>query len=214
MMGKAYYLYPHDCEIDRALCEILLLEPLPLPLSCEERGVRGIRGEGSKTTLACIVEEMLKRFPERWSVWAIAGRVLVECFQEIERGCQVSEQGRQLQPQLADAWFRHGRVLALAGKHREAVEVLEKGWHILPAGGYLQSVPGLVWLRESYRVLGDVGASQRWWKVAGEGYQELRAFNPAAADYWLGRALVGLRDRLGAINRSPCNNGGLITISK
>jgi tetratricopeptide (TPR) repeat protein len=203
MMGKAYHLYPHDCEIYRGLCEILPLEPLPLPLSCEERGVRGegrgVRGDGSKTTLASIVEEMLKRFPERWSVWATAGRVLVECFQEIERGCQVSEQGTHLQPQLADAWFRHGRVLALAGKHQEAVQVLEKGWHILPPGGYLQSVPAAVWLGESYQVLRDVGASKRWWEAACEGSQELRAFNPVAADYWLGRALAGLGDKLGAI---------------
>lgn len=54
-------------------------------------------------------------YPKAWLT--TGGRVLVEHFQEIERGCQVSEQGTQLQPQLADAWFRHGRVLALAGKH-------------------------------------------------------------------------------------------------
>ena len=113
--------------------------------------------------------------------------------------CSVSEQSIKLQPQLADAWFRHGRVLALALKHREAVEALQIGWELLPAGAYLQSVPGAVWLGESYRVMGDVGASQRWWKVAGEGCQKLRAFNPAIADYWLGRALVGLKDKLGAI---------------
>jgi tetratricopeptide (TPR) repeat protein len=120
----------------------------------------------------------------------------VEHFQEIERGCQVSEQGTQLQPQLADAWFRHGRVLALAGKHQEAVEDLEKGWHILPVGGYLQSVPVAVWLGGSHQVLGDVKASKQWWEVACEECQE--AFNPAAADYWLGRALVGLGDKSGA----------------
>ena len=180
MMGKAYQLYPNDCEIHRALCEIL-----PAAKRLEE--------------LRPVVEEMLKRFPQRWSVLATAGRVLVEHFKEIERGCSVSEQGTKLQPELADAWFRHGRVLAWALKHREAVEALEKGWELLPAGGYLQSVPAALWLGESYRVLGDVGASQRWWKVAGEGCQELRAFNPAMADYWLGRALVGLKDKLGAI---------------
>ncbi|MEQ9482125.1 tetratricopeptide repeat protein [Coleofasciculus sp. F4-SAH-05] len=85
----------------------------------------------------------------------------------------------------------------MANKHREAVEVLEKGWQLLPVGG-LQSVSAAVWLGESYRVLGDAEASQRWWEVAGEGCQELRAFNRAAADYWLGRALVGLGDWLGA----------------
>jgi tetratricopeptide (TPR) repeat protein len=180
MMVKAYHLYPNDCEIYRGLCEIL-----PLAKRWEE--------------LRSVVEEMLKRFPERWSVWANAGRVLVEHFQELERGCQISEQGTKLQPQLADAWFRHGRVLALALKHQEAVEALEKGQHILPVGGYLQSVPAAVWLGESYQVLGDAGASKQWWEAACEGCQELRAFNPAAADYWLGRALVGLGDKVGAI---------------
>jgi tetratricopeptide (TPR) repeat protein len=95
MMVKAYHLYPNDCAIYQALCEILPLEPHPLPLSYKERGVRG---EGSLTTLASIVEEMLKRFPERWSVWPTAGRVLVEYFKEIERGCSVSFQGTKLQP--------------------------------------------------------------------------------------------------------------------
>ena len=180
MMGKAYQLYPHYCESYRGLCEIL-----PLAKRLEE--------------LRSVVEEMLQRFPERWSVWATAGRVLVECFQELERGCQISEQGTQLQPQLADAWLRHGRVLALAGKHQEAVLALEKGWRFLPAGGYLQFVPAAVWLGESYQVLGDFGAGKRSWEAACEGCQKLRAFNPAAANYWLGRALVGLGDKLGAI---------------
>ncbi len=203
MMLKAYHLYPDDYEIYRGLCEILPVAkmtslPLTFPLKKGSGGTLKT-GEGDNITLTSIVEEMLERFPQRWSVWAIAGRVLVECFKEVERGCLVSEKGTQLQPQLADAWFCHGRVLALAGKHQEAVEALEKGWHILPAAGYLQSVPAAVWLGESYQVLGDVGATKRSWEATSEGSQELRAFNPTMADYWLGRALVGLGDRLGAI---------------
>ncbi|WP_293151615.1 MULTISPECIES: tetratricopeptide repeat protein [unclassified Microcoleus] len=203
MMLKAYHLYPDECEIYRALCEILpvaKMTSLPPTFLLKKGGGGTLKtGEGDNITLASIVEEMLERFPQRWSVWAIAGRVLVECFKEVERGCLVSEKGTQLQPQLADAWFCHGRVLALALKHREAVEALEKGWEFLPAGSYLQSLPAAVWLGESYRVLGDVGASLRSWEAACKGCQELRAFNPAAADYWLGRALAGLGDKLGAI---------------
>ena len=45
-------------------------------------------------------------------------------------------------------------------------------------------------------MLGDVKASKQWWEVACEECQE--AFNLAAADYWLGRALVGLGDKSGA----------------
>lgn len=202
-MLKAYALHPGECEIYLALCEILpaaKMTSLPLTFSLK-KGVEGTlkTGEGDNITLTSIVEEMLERFPDRWSVWATAGRVLVECFKEVERGCQVSQQGTKLQPQLADAWFCHGRVLALALKHREAVETLEKGWHIVSAGSYLQSVPVAVWLGESYRALGDVGTSKRWWEVACQECQELKAFNPAAADYWLGRASMELGNKLKAI---------------
>ncbi|MDB9475908.1 tetratricopeptide repeat protein [Dolichospermum circinale] len=183
MMEKAYYLYPHDREIYRRLCEILPFAPDPVK---------------SKTILASIVEEMLTRFPECWSMWTTAGRVLVEHFQDIERGCQVSQQGTKLQPLLADTWLHHGQVLILARQYREAVEALKKAWELLPDAGYLQSVPAAFWLGESYRVLKNAKASKRWWEVAAQGCQELRLFNPAMADYWLGRVMMGLGDKSGA----------------
>ncbi|MEG5037566.1 MULTISPECIES: tetratricopeptide repeat protein [unclassified Microcoleus] len=241
-MLKAYRLYPQDCEIYRALCEILPLTspPVPLdppqptagrfqsqknqdfvgavppcppwprqqklgisaigattgglPLQENETALGDLGGANPQVTLASIVEEMLDRFPERWSVWTTAGRVLVESFQEIDRGCAVSAKGTQLEPQLPEAWFCHGRVLALAGKHREAVEALAQGWQLLPEeGGYLQSVSAAVWLGESYGVLGDEVASRKWLEKAGQS-QELMEFDPAMAGYWQGRALLGLGD--------------------
>ena len=157
-------------------------------------------GSNRQVTLAWIIEEMLERFPERWSVWATAGRVLVECFPDIERGCAVSLKGTQLQPQLPDAWFRHGRVLALAGKHQEAVEALARGWQLLPeTGGDLSPVSGLVWRAESYHALGDEVASRRWWEKACQLGMELIEFDPAMAYYWQGRALEGLGDVKGAM---------------
>lgn len=188
MMLKAYRLYPNDCEIYRALCEILPVEPLSLS------------SQRVDVNLALIVEEMLKLFPERWSVWATAGRVLVESLRDIERGCSVSVQGTQLQPELPDAWFRHGRVLALALKHQEAVEALQQGWQLLPkAGGCLQSLPAAVWLGESYQVLGNDAGSRKWWEEACLQAKELMTFNSATANYWQGRALEGLGDNLGAM---------------
>ncbi|MEG4312672.1 MULTISPECIES: tetratricopeptide repeat protein [unclassified Microcoleus] len=230
-MLKAYRLYPQDCEIYRALCEILPLTSPPAPLdppksplkrgepeeakSSPSRGeleeakpsnctggtplevplFKGdLGGSNPEVTLASIVEEMLDRFPQRWSVWTTAGRVLVESFQEIERGCGVSAKGTQLEPQLPDAWFGHGRVLALAGKHREAVDALAQGWQLLPEeGGYLQSVSAAVWLGESYGVLGDEVASRKWLEKACQ-FRELMEFDPAMAGYWQGRALLGLGD--------------------
>ena len=244
-MLKAYRLYPQDCEIYRALCEILPAAGMtssPVPLdppqptgrfqSHQKREVcrgsapvptpdpddsigrsdqEGRHGGTAPTqnetalgdlgrsnpqvTLTLIVEEMLDRFPERWSVWTTAGRVLVESFQEIERGCSISAKGTQLEPQLPDAWFSHGRVLALAGKHREAVEALGQGWQLLPEdGSYLQSVSAAVWLGESYRGLGDEVASRKWLEKACQFAQELMEFDPAMAGYWQGRALLGLGD--------------------
>ena len=216
VMLKAYRLYPTDCEIYRALCEILPAAGMtssPVPLDPPQPGLkrgenpvnvpldRGTsRGSNYQVTLASLIEEMLERFPERWSVWTTAGRVLVEWFQEIERGCSVSLQGTQLQPQLPDAWFRHGRVLALSGKHREAVEALQQGWQLLPQeGSYLQSVSAAVWLGESCRVLGDEAASRKWLEEACQFAQELMEFDPAMACYWQGRALLGLGDIKGAV---------------
>jgi len=46
---------------------------------------------------------MLERFPERCNVGTTAGRVLVESFQEIERGCGVSVRKTQHEPQLPEA---------------------------------------------------------------------------------------------------------------
>jgi TolA-binding protein len=94
--------------------------------------------------------------------------------------------------------LRHGQVLILARKHREALEALKKAWELLPDGGYLQSVPAAFWLGESYRVLKNAKANKRWWEVAAQGCQELKLFNPAMADYWSGRVMFRLGDKSGA----------------
>lgn len=178
---KAHTLYPKDCEIYRALCEIL-------------------PDAGKLDRLHPLLEEMLERFPEQWSVWAIAGRVLVENFNDCARGCTVSAKGVELQPQLADAWFRHGRVLALAGRHREAVEVLEQGWLQLPQQrGYLRSVSAAAWLGESYQAIGEEERSRYWWEEASKCATELLDVNPATAHYWQGRAWEALGDVIGAM---------------
>jgi hypothetical protein len=56
-------------------------------------------------------------------------------------------------------------------------------------------------------VLGDVKASKQWWEVACEECQE--AFNPAAADYWLG---VDAYDYISPDNITDCAKGGQISI--
>jgi tetratricopeptide (TPR) repeat protein len=178
---KAYVLYQNDYDIYQSICEIL-----PKVDRLEE--------------LHFLVEEMLERFPERWSIWVTAGRVLVKNFKDDKRGCIVSAQGPKLQPQLACPWFLHGYVLTLANKYREAVSVLESGWERLsPKDSYLQAVPAAVLLGDVYQILGDKINSQIWWERASNQVLKLISFNPPIAYYWQGRVLTTLGDVPGAI---------------
>ncbi len=170
----------HNCVLDhrevyRALCEILpAIERLDQTRS--------------------IIAEMLEHFPESWSVWATAGKVLIVHFQEIDRGCSFSLRVTTLQPQLADAWFCHGRVLSLAEKHQEAIAALTQGWQLLsPKAEDLKSVSAAVWLGESYQQSGNYQASQKWLQTAIQKAEKLIEFESAKANYWLDRALAGLR---------------------
>lgn len=177
---KAYMLYQKDCEIYRAACEIL-------------------PHAGKLQELYPLLQEMLDYFKQRWSVWVSVGRVLVEKFQDTG-GSTVSAKGLQLQPDLADCWFRHGRVLALAGNHQQAVAALEQGWQRLPEhGAYWQSVPAAAWLAKSYQALGMSASSQEWWTEAGNRAHKLMDIDPAMANYWRGRSLEALGDVPGAI---------------
>lgn len=199
---KAYALYQKDSEIYRALCEILpaagRLEEFRINSPDASFNKGGQEHQPIETTSPSLIEEMLERFPHRWSIWVTAGRVLVETFKDCDRGCVLSAKGPQLQPDLADAWFRHGRVLALAGRHQEAVEVMLRGWECLSEGGYVRSLPAVAWLAESYRELGEEAKSRRWWEAALHLAKTLKEFNPVTADYWQGKVLLALGDRSGA----------------
>jgi len=83
-------------------------------------------------------------------------------------------------------------MLALAGRHREAITALEEGWKWLPEGeGYAQSTPAAVWL-------GDEAKSRTWYEESVHHALELIAINPAIAHYWQGKALERLGNVPGA----------------
>ncbi|HYY56289.1 MAG TPA: sigma-70 family RNA polymerase sigma factor [Pyrinomonadaceae bacterium] len=146
-----------------------------------------------------LVEEMLARFPERWSVWATVAHALVEGFKNTEQACLISARAVQLQPQLAAAWFQHGRVLALSGKHQEAATALEKGWKWLSDEACdKQSVVAALWLGESLRLLGEEERAWAWFERAAQKALLLSAQCPSLAQYRRGQALEALGDRVGA----------------
>ncbi len=173
-LQQARHLYPYDFEIYRALFELLPLV-------------------GSHDQLKPLVGEMLERFPERWSSWAIAGNSHVEHLGLSERGIELSARGIKLQPNLADAWFQHGRALLLSGDYKAAIATLEQGWEKLPESeGTPQSIPAAMWLGKSYRILEDEQNSQYWWRTADYHAQKLTEFNPSLGNYWRGKALQAL----------------------
>ena len=173
-LHKARHLYPHDFEIYRALFELLPLV-------------------GRHDRLKSLAGEMLDRFPERWSSWAIAGNYHVEHLGLYERGVELSARGIKLQPNLADAWFQHGRALLLSGYYADAIATLEQGWEKLPESeGTPQSIPAAMWLGKSYRILEDERNSQHWWSTADYHAQKLTEFNPSLGNYWRGKALQAL----------------------
>jgi tetratricopeptide (TPR) repeat protein len=178
---NAYFLCRDDQNINRALCKIL-------------------PHAGRLKDLRPLLEEMPKRFPGQWSIWAAVGRVMAEWFKESDLGCSLSSHGTRLQPRLSQAWFQHGRVLALADKHREAIRAIKEGWKWLPEeGGYKQSVAAAAWLGESYRMLGDESKCKDWWKEAAHRAQGLMVVDPATGYYWRGKAFQSLGDSPGAL---------------
>ena len=173
---KAYDLFssrgrPCEQEIYRALCEIL-------PAT----------GRLDKTR--SIIAEMLEHFPDSWSLWVTAGRVLVKHFKQIDIGCRYSRRATKLQPRLAEAWFCYGKVLSLAEKYKDAIAALTQGWQLLPPENKdFKSVAAAVWLGESYQELGSNQTSREWLTIAYQQGAELIDFDPVSANYWQDRAL-------------------------
>jgi RNA polymerase sigma factor (sigma-70 family) len=171
---QAYACDPHDAAILQAACTILLAaDRLP--------------------ELTPLLHRMLQQFPDYWRVWTTAGHIFLQGYGEKERACTVAARGPHLQPQLAQAWFQYGHVLALAAKHREAIAALRAGQSWLPEeDGEAQALPAAVWLGHSYEALSDASEARRWWVQAIHLGRRLRLSQPALAHYWQGKAWMAL----------------------
>lgn len=175
----AYGLCKEDLSINKAICEILS--------SAQER-------EG----LGMLLTEMLDRFPEQWSMWATAGLALNG--RDPQHACSTASRATELQPQLAQPWLSYGQVLALARRHAEAIEALEKCWKILPEqGAFYLSVEAALKLGESYTAIGDKEYGLFWWKEAAHRAVTLTTIDPAVGNYQLANAAELLNDRDSAL---------------
>ncbi len=162
----AYTLDPHCAATLRGVIKILL-------------------ASGQRADLKCFINELCQRFPSHWRTWITAAHALLSGYGEKKHACRTSARALQHQPHLAQAWLQHGRILALAGEHQEALVALETARQGLPTDdAYDQRTATAMWLGESSWVLNDVEHAHQWWEEALALARQLETFNPMFAPYW------------------------------
>jgi len=175
---QAYALAPYDVTINKSACLMLCTDG---------------RGDNARRLL----DEMLERFPNDWSVWASAGRILAQFFLESRQACSTSARASTLQPHLSRAWFKYGSVLALSGNLQEAAEAFEHGWRILPTDvSNTILAPAALQLGELYHSLGARAKSKEWWSTAARCAHALSRIAPATGFYWQGKALSRMVEKV------------------
>ena len=178
---QGHTLHPVHWEMQQVACEIFTYT-------------------GSRKLLHSMLQELLVQWPEHWNAWVISARALIQVFKNQEQACAIGSIAAKLQPQLPSAWFEYGRILALCGRHREALAVLEKGWQWLSADASdKQAVVASLISGESLRRLGEEEHSRTWFERAAQKTLNLAIHSPAIAYYRRGQALEALRDPVGAI---------------
>lgn len=176
---KAHTLHRSDWRIQKSACKLLA-------------------SARKSESLLIILEEMLVRFPNHWSLWTTAGLTLVTAGNEPDRACAIASRGPQLQPHIPLVWFEYGRVLALANKHLEATAAFSIGQSLLPEISE-QTIKAVAWLGESMRSLGKHQEAQDCWAKVIRHVAEFTEMNPARASYWRGKALENLGDTNGSL---------------
>jgi RNA polymerase sigma factor (sigma-70 family) len=178
---KGFGLYKKDPLVHCSICEILT-------------------HAGEREELKIVIQDMLNRFPQHWSTCSSAALALAGVFGEMERACDLSARAVKFQPGLPEAYFRYGRVLGMAGETTAAIDILLKGWRLLPEddiGPY--STQAAWFLAQSYKTLKNEEQTRAWFDEVVHRAEQLKHFFPAEGFYWQGKALHELGDISGAI---------------
>lgn len=177
---KSVGLYKKDPRVYGSICDILT-------------------HAGKREELEIVVQEMLTRFPQHWSTCSSAALVLAGVFGKMERACNLSARAVEFQPGLPEAYFRHGRVLGQAGKTTAAIDILLKGWQLLPGDDIGQHAASAAWLlARNYKTLKDKEQTGAWLDEVVHRAGQLKHFFPADGFYWQGKVLYERGDICGS----------------
>jgi len=171
---QAYRLAPYDAQILQATAAIWL-------------------DANNEPELRPLIQKIRQDFIDNWRLQTTAGYVLIQSDGDAEDACAMSARGPQLQPRLPQAWFRHGRVLYLAGRYKAAIAAFQHGWNWLPEqDGYRQATPAALWFGDCYHALGDDASARAWWERAYHLALQLSSDHAALSHYWQGKADLAL----------------------
>lgn len=178
---QGHLLHPRCWEMHQIACEIFTYT-------------------GNRKLLHSVLQELLAQSPQEWNAWMTMARALIQVSQNHEQACAIGAIGSKRQSQLPSAWFEYGRILALCGRHRDALAALYKGWRRLPADAAdKNAVVASLLLGESLRRLGEEDGARTWFERAAQKTLTLADHSPAIAYYRRGQAMEALDDRVGAI---------------
>jgi RNA polymerase sigma factor (sigma-70 family) len=179
---RALTLYKGDPDIYKEACRILAYA-------------------GRSDELRKTADEMLARFPARWSVWTAYGLALARSLNDPERACEVSSQGPRLQPCLPQPWFQYGLVLKLLGETVKAIAALEEGlkWATVDGSPYSRTLAA-IWLSDCCLSLGQEKKAYTLSIGAKAAARDLIKLNPACGYYLQGRLSQASGDVAGAID--------------
>lgn len=168
---RAHQLDPNSWKINLAACEILSVQ-------------------APNSELQILLETMLQKFSERFTIWGKVGLVVIKVFADADHACAISARGTELQPRLHHAWFQHSKVLTLAGRIREAIVAAEVGWRWLPEDeDGLLSVPAACRLARNSLLINDRAGAEFWIAEALGRVQLLITVDPAGGYFWQGKLL-------------------------
>ncbi len=174
-----------------AIAEAIRLEPndrrkyeVALAINSERKDRSAVRS---------LMNEMLLRFNEHWSILATLSRVSVEHDLEIQSGLELGNKALSLYSSSPLPWFALARTAMVAGKAALAEEAFLEAFALVnDTANQYHSIGASIWYAELLKTLGRQHEAIQWFKQGMSLAADIIRFDPSIGYYWLGRSELGL----------------------